>query len=91
MYAGFAVTADEEGFKELAEQFRGVARVEKSHEERYLKLADNVKYDKVFEKDGVVAWKCRNCGNIVYSKSAPQTCDVCKHPMAYFELLCQNY
>lgn len=91
MYAGFAKVADEEGFHELAETMRGVAKIEKEHEDRYRALAANIQNDKVFKKDGVIAWKCRNCGNIEYSQVAPAVCDVCKHPMAYFEEQCKNY
>ena len=91
MYAGFAKVAREEGFSEIADQMLGVAKVEKSHEERYRKLAENIKADAVFKKDEVVGWRCRNCGNIEFAKEAPEECSVCKHPMAYFELLCENY
>lgn len=91
MYAQFAKEAKQEGFDYIAETMLGVARVEKDHEERYLKLAANIKNDAVFKKDTEVGWKCRNCGNIVYGKQAPDECDVCAHPMAHFEVLCKNY
>ena len=91
MYAGFAETAREEGFPELAEKFEEVAKIEKSHEERYLKLLENVKEKKVFSKDGDVIWVCRNCGHIVIGKDAPEVCPVCNHPQAYFEIKPENY
>ncbi len=91
MYREFADTARLEGFPELAEQFLGVAKVEQAHEERYKTLALAVKNDTVFKKDELVAWKCRNCGNIVIAKDAPKECDVCKHPQAHFEVLAKNY
>ncbi|TCL41590.1 rubrerythrin [Harryflintia acetispora] len=91
MYAEFAKVAREEGFTKLAAQFEGVAKVEKSHEERYRKLLENVKADKVFKKDEKVVWVCRNCGHIHIGDSAPEVCPVCAHPRAYFELRCENY
>ncbi len=91
MYAGFAETAREEGFTELAEKFEEVAKIERSHEERYLKLLANVKDKKVFSKDGDVIWVCRNCGHIVIGKDAPEVCPVCNHPQAYFEIKPENY
>lgn len=91
MYDGFAKTADEEGFHELAEQFRGVAAIEKSHEERYRKLLQNVEEKKVFEKSGVIVWECRNCGHIVMGTSAPEECPVCHHPQSYFQERKENY
>lgn len=91
MYAGFAKTAREEGFTELAEKFEEVAKIEKSHEERYLKLLKNVKDKKVFSKDGDVIWVCRNCGHIVIGKDAPEVCPVCNHPQSYFEIKPENY
>ena len=91
MYAGFAVTAREEGFVELAEKFEEVARIEKSHEERYRKLLSNVKEKKVFSRDGDMIWVCRNCGHIVVGKEAPEVCPVCAHPQAYFEIKAENY
>ena len=91
MYKGFAETAREEGFPELAEKFEGVAAIEKSHEERYRKLLKNVREKKVFSKDGDAIWVCRNCGHIVVGKSAPEVCPVCNHPQAYFEIKAENY
>lgn len=91
MYAGFAETAREEGFEELAKKFEEVAQIEKSHEERYLKLLSNVREKKVFSRDGDVIWVCRNCGHIVIGKDAPEVCPVCNHPQSYFEIKAQNY
>ncbi len=91
MYARFAEDADAEGFHELAEQFRGVALIEKSHEERYRALLNNVEMQAVFEKAGEAMWECRNCGHLVMGKKAPDLCPVCAHPQAYFELREQNY
>ena len=91
MYEEFARTAREEGFEELAEKFEGVARIEKSHEERYRKLLANVKDKKVFSRDGDTIWVCRNCGHIVIGKDAPEICPVCAHPQAYFEIKAENY
>ena len=91
MYVGFAETAREEGFEELAKKFEEVAAIEKSHEARYLKLLENVKEKKVFSRDGDMIWVCRNCGHVVIGKSAPEVCPVCNHPQAYFELKASNY
>lgn len=91
MYAGFAKTAREEGFTRIAILFEGVAKIEKHHEERYLKLLENVKGDLVFSKDGDTVWKCANCGHIVVGKKAPQLCPVCAHPQSYFEVNAENY
>ena len=91
MYDTFAREADEEGFHELAEQFRGVAAIEKHHEERYRALLHNVEAAEVFKKSGVSVWECRNCGHIVVSTSAPDVCPVCFHPQAYFEINAENY
>ena len=91
MYDGFAKTADEEGFHELAQRFRLVAAIEKHHEERYRKLLKNVEDGVVFSRDGDCIWQCRNCGHIVVGKQAPELCPVCKHPQAYFELKAENY
>ncbi|MBQ7357458.1 MAG: rubrerythrin family protein [Clostridia bacterium] len=91
MYAGFAKTAEEEGFHELAAKFRLVAAVEKHHEERYRALLNNVETKTVFEKSGVQIWECRNCGHIVVGTKAPELCPVCKHPQAYFEIRKENY
>ena len=91
MYANFAKTAEEEGFKELAIKFRMVAAIEKEHEERYRALLKNVETAKVFEKSEVKVWECRNCGHIVVGTKAPQICPVCAHPQSYFELRAENY
>ncbi len=91
MYAEFAKVADEEGFTELAEKFRGVAAIEKSHEERYLKLLNNVEMQAVFEKSEEIMWECRNCGHLVIGKKAPEVCPVCAHPQSYFEVRKENY
>ena len=91
MYEGFAKTAEQEGFPELAARFRGVAAIEKRHEERYRALLKNVETAKVFEKSEVKVWECRNCGHIVVGTKAPQICPVCQHPQAYFEVHKENY
>ena len=91
MYAEFAKVAKEEGFDHIAFLFEGVAKIEKEHEERYLKLLANVKDSLVFSKDGEAIWKCRNCGHIVIGKQAPELCPVCKHPKAFFEVKAENY
>lgn len=91
MYDRMAKEADEEGFHELAEQFRGVAAIEKTHEERYRALLKNVETRTVFEKSGVTVWECRNCGHIVVGTAAPEICPVCNHPQAYFEVHKENY
>ena len=91
MYDGFAKTADEEGFHELAEKFRGVAAIEKHHEERYRALLANVEAKAVFEKSEVKIWECRNCGHIVVGTKAPEVCPVCAHPQSYFEVNTENY
>ena len=91
MYDRMAKEADEEGFPELAEQFRGVAAIEKTHEERYRKLLKNVEEKAVFEKAGVTVWECRNCGHIVLSTKAPDVCPICKHPQSFFEVHEENY
>lgn len=91
MYAGFAETADKEGFKQIAALFRGVAKIEQQHEERYLTLLHNVENGLVFSRDGEMVWKCSNCGHIVIGKKAPEVCPVCAHPKAYFELQAKNY
>ncbi len=91
MYDGFAKTADEEGFHELAEKFRLVAAIEKHHEERYRALLHNVETKTVFEKSEVKVWECRNCGHIVVGTAAPEVCPTCDHPKAYFEINAQNY
>ena len=91
MYDGFAKTAKEEGFTHIAYLFEEVAKIEKEHEERYLKLLENVKEGKVFEAGEVKVWKCRNCGHIVVGTKAPEVCPVCSHPKAYFEIKAENY
>ena len=91
IYDPMAREADEEGFHELAEQFRGVAAIEKTHEERYRKLLHNVEAKAVFEKSGVTLWECRNCGHLVMGVKAPELCPVCKHPQAFFEVRAENY
>lgn len=91
MYDRFAKDADEEGFNELAEQFRGVAAIEKSHEERFRALLNNIEMQTVFEKAGETMWECRNCGHLVIGKKAPDVCPVCAHPQAFFEVRAENY
>ena len=91
MYEGFAKTAEEEGFLELAAKFRAVAEIEKSHEERYRALLKNVETAQVFEKSEVKVWECRNCGHIVVGTAAPEVCPVCAHPQSYFEVRAENY
>ena len=91
MYAGFAQTAEKEGFPELAAKFRLVAAVEKHHEERYRALLKNIETAQVFEKSEVKVWECRNCGHIVVGTKAPEVCPTCNHPQSYFELLAENY
>lgn len=91
MYEGFAKTAEEEGFSELAEKFRLVAAIEKHHEERYRALLKNVETASVFEKGEVKIWECRNCGHIVVATKAPDVCPTCAHPQSYFEISAKNY
>ena len=91
MYAGFAKTAEEEGFKALAAKFRLVAAIEKHHEERYRALLKNVETAQVFEKSEVKVWECRNCGHIMVGTKAPATCPTCLHPQSYFEVHEENY
>lgn len=91
MYAGFAKTAHEEGFSEIARKFEGVAGVEKEHEARYLALLKNIEDAQVFVRIGEQVWICRNCGHIHIGPSAPVVCPVCAHPQAYFELRMKNY
>ena len=91
MYDEFAKTAKEEGFNHIAYLFEEVGKIEKEHEERYLKLLANVKDGKVFEAGEVKIWKCRNCGHIVVGTSAPEVCPVCNHPKSYFEIKAENY
>ena len=91
MYATFAKEAREEGFDDIAFLFEEVGKIEKEHEERYLKLLENVEEGLVFSKDGDRIWKCRNCGHIVVGTKAPEVCPVCSHPKAYFEIKAENY
>ena len=91
MYKEFEQVAREEGFDQIADMFAGVAKIEKSHEERYLKLLQNLDQGKVFTKDGEMVWRCRNCGHLHIGKSAPEVCPVCAHPKAYFEVNAENY
>ena len=91
MYDEFARVAEEEGFYELAVKFRGVAEIEKHHEERYRKLINNIETKTVFEKSEIKVWECRNCGHIVIGTKVPEICPVCAHPQAYFEVRKENY
>ena len=91
MYDKMAKEAKEEGFDRIAYLFEAVGKIEKEHEERYLKLLDNVKEGKVFDCGEVKVWKCRNCGHIHVGKTAPEICPVCSHPKAYFEIKAENY
>ena len=91
MYERMAKEAREEGFERIAFLFEEVAKIEKEHEARYLKLLENVENGLVFSKDAEKIWKCRNCGHIVIGKSAPEICPVCAHPKAYFEIKAENY
>ncbi|HIY33695.1 MAG TPA: rubrerythrin family protein [Candidatus Eubacterium faecigallinarum] len=91
MYEGFAKTAEEEGFPELARKFRLVAAIEKHHEERYRALLKNVETKQVFEKSEVKVWECRNCGHIIVGTKAPEVCPTCNHPQSFFEVYADNY
>ena len=91
LYPSFADVADKEGFPEIAKKFRAIATVEKQHEKRFLALLKNVEDGKVFKKDKIVIWKCRNCGYIYVGKEAPEKCPSCDHPQDYFEILSENY
>ena len=91
MYKGFAETAREEGFEDIAKLFEATASIEKVHEERYLALAENIKADKVFKKDEEIAWKCNNCGYIHYGAEAPEVCPMCDHPQAHFRKQDKTY
>ena len=91
MYAGFAETAEEEGFPELAARFRLVAEIERHHEERYRALLKNVEMAEVFAKSEVKVWECRNCGHIAVGMKAPEICPACSHPQSYFEVRAENY
>ncbi len=91
LYPDFEKVARKEGFKEIAESFKEIGKVEEHHEKRYRKLLKNIEEGKVFKKDKVVKWKCRNCGYVHEGKEAPEICLACKHPQAYYELLEENY
>lgn len=91
MYATFAKEAKEEGFDHIAFLFESVAKIEKEHEERYLKLLGNLKDGLVFSRDGEMIWVCSNCGHIHMGKAAPEMCPVCAHPQAYFHIKAENY
>lgn len=91
MYADFAKTAEEEGFKELAVKFRLVAAIEKRHEERYRKLLKNIEMAEVFARSEIKVWECRNCGHLVIGEKAPEICPVCDHPQAYYEIQIDNF
>ena len=91
MYAGFAETAEKEGFHDLAVKFRLVAAIEKSHEERYRALLKNIETAEVFAKSEVKVWECRNCGHLVIGTNAPDLCPTCAHPQSYFEIHAENY
>ncbi len=91
MYAQMAKDAEEEGFTDLAAQFRAVAAIEKAHEERYRALLHNVEAKEVFEKSGVQVWECRNCGHVAIGTAAPEVCPTCFHPQAYFEIKKDNF
>lgn len=91
LYPEFAKVAEDEGFHEVASAFKLIAKVEKAHEERYSTLYHNLEAGKVFKRDNVIVWKCRNCGYLHEGKNAPQTCPACLHPQAYFEIADTNY
>ncbi|MDH7506599.1 MAG: rubrerythrin family protein [Candidatus Thermoplasmatota archaeon] len=91
LYPDFAETAEKEGFPEIATSFKNIAKVEAYHEKRYRKLLENIKNKKVFKKEKVVKWKCRNCGYVHEGTEAPSVCPACKHPQAYYELWVENY
>ena len=91
MYKTFAEEAEAEGFRDIAAKFRLVAEIERSHEERYLALLNNIEMQRVFEKSDQIMWECRNCGHLVVGKKAPQICPVCNHPQSYFEVRKENY
>ena len=93
-YTYFASVAKKAGYEQIAElaaKFRGVAAIEKAHEERYRKLLSNIQEKQAFEKSGIQVWECRNCGHIAIGEKAPEVCPVCNHPQAYFELRKENY
>jgi len=91
IYPGFQDVAREEGYAEVADSFKQIGEVEEQHEKRYRRLLENVKNNTVFKKDGVVKWKCRNCGYVHEGKEAPKVCPACKHPQGFYELISENY
>ena len=91
MYDRMAQEAEEEGFTEIAARMRGVAAIEKHHEERYLKLLENIEKGVVFAREGDTMWQCRNCGHLVFGKTAPEVCPVCEHAQSYFEVKAENW
>lgn len=91
MYAGFAETAKQEGFTEIATKFKFVGDVEKAHEKRYRKIAESVEAGTVFQREGVKVWKCGNCGHLHVGPTAPAVCPTCDHPQSYFEEMVVNY
>ncbi len=91
IYPHFAEVAKKEGFKDIADSFKQIGEVEEKHEERYRKLLENLKEGKVFKREKVMKWKCRNCGYVHEGKTAPEKCPACKHPKAFYELFCENY
>ena len=91
MYDRMAQEAEEEGFTDIAARMRGVAAIEKHHEERYLKLLENIEKGVVFSREGDTMWKCRNCGHLVFGKTAPEVCPVCEHAQSYFEVRAENW
>ena len=91
LYPTFEKTAREEGFKEIADSFKEIGEVEEQHEKRYRKLLENVEIGKVFKKDKIVKWRCRNCGYVHTGKEAPEKCSACKHPQAHYEVAAENY
>ncbi len=91
LYPNFAKTAEKEGFPKIAESFKEIAEVEEHHEKRYRKLRENIKRGRVFKRDKVVKWKCRNCGYVHEGKEAPKVCPACKHPQSYYEILTESY
>jgi rubrerythrin len=91
IYPEFSKIAKREGFKDIAESFKQIGEVEEKHEERYRKLLENIKHNKVFKRDKVVKWKCLNCGYVHTGKEAPKVCPACKHPQAFYELFVESY
>ncbi len=91
LYPEFEKIAREESFEEIAISFHEIAEVEEQHEKRFRKLLENIEKERVFEKENIVKWKCRNCGYVHEEKSAPEICPACKHPQSYYEILCENY